>query len=481
MDYFRRLEFPVAAAATARGGPLVVFRVSGKNLESLRLALGITLEEERFAKYCNIFDIDQGLVVFFKGPKSFTGEDVMEFHVHGSDRICESLLGEFKKREILEALPGEFSFRSVINNKMTLAEAESLHVALGSASESRLASGLVNLSEFAQKNTNKIFAELETTLTSARGRLESAIDFSEATEEQSADVASADEKLTALSQRLDEFLTTYENFSFSLREPRVLIVGEPNAGKSSLMNLLVGAERSLVSKNPGTTRDYIEAKIKLRSQNFVFVDTAGIRNFDDSASDFENPSIYIDKNSDQHSEIERQGIDRALSMISDAHAILWVKDSTKKENEKTNLNFKKILERHPFVVELKSFGDQSKNPDALDLRSDVKKLRNFLEEKIAKKFHVEQSSFDQGKTIDGQENGVSRANIEYFLSERQVVLLRQLLDAVKNASRALSENRPLELVAEDLKAADKALKNCQGKNLSNDYISEIFSQFCLGK
>lgn len=445
MDYFKRLDFPIAAAATAQGGPLVVFRVSGKNLDALIRDLEIVESDDRKAKYLNLFGIDQALLIYFRGPKSFTGENVIEFHVHGSDRICESLMNELKKRNVLEALPGEFSFRALMNEKMTLAEAESLHVALSQASNTPMASKLVNLSQAAQSNTDNILSELASALTAARGRLESAIDFSEAAEEQSSDVASAQEKLNTLNQRLDQFLTTYENFSYSIREPKILIVGEPNSGKSSLLNLLLGAERSLVSDTPGTTRDYIEAKVKIQNQNFTFVDTAGIRGLEGEEID----------------SLEKRGIDRALQFLKEAHAVLWVRPFDQKENAQ----IKKLLFHHPLVIEVQSFGDRLKSSEALDLRTEDKKLRAHLENTLVKKLHI----YRQEKEP------------EIFLSERQYSLLQQVHDSVKRATLALSEDRPYELVAEDLKLADKALKNCQGKNLSDDYISEIFSQFCLGK
>lgn len=444
MDYFKRLELPIAAAASARGGPLVVLRISGKNLKKVLSALHLSDADDRLAKYCNIFDIDYGLAIFFKSPKSFTGEDVIELHVHGSDRICESILEKLKTLEVVDALPGEFSFRAFMHEKMTLAEAESLHVALSQASSSALSSQLVNLSKHAQENTENLFHDLQTALTSARGRLESAIDFSEAEEEQANDVSSCRERLCELQQKLDGFLTAHQNFSFSMHEPRILIVGEPNSGKSTLLNLLLGSERSLVSMSPGTTRDYIEAKVKIQNSNYIFVDTAGIRGLEGEKID----------------DLEKRGINRALEFIKEAHAILWVKPSHQRENSQ----IQKLLLEHPLVIEIESFGDLSKKADALDLRSDVKKLRSRLEDEL-KKLHI----YRQEKKL------------ETFLSDRQVSHLTELHNAVKRSIVALEASRPYELVAEDLKSADRALKLCRGKELSNDYISEIFSQFCLGK
>ncbi len=419
--------------------------MSGKNLFFLAQELEIKEEDFRKACYRNFFGIDQGIVIYFKAPNSFTGEDVLEFHVHGSDRICELLLEELKKRNILEALPGEFSFRSFMNEKMTLSEAEALHTALSIASESSLSKDLLNLSKNTQEKTKRIFTDLESSLTSARGRLESAIDFSEATEEQEQDVLSCQQKLSVLSRRLDEFLTHYENFSSSFEKPKVLIVGEPNSGKSSLLNLLLGSERSLVSDIPGTTRDYIEARVKISHQEFIFIDTAGLRGLEGEEIDM----------------IESKGIDRALSLLKDTQFILWIQPSHKEKNK----NIEKLLNNYDSLLVLESFADISQKEGAFNFQKDSVLIRQKLEKELL-------------PLLASKKNN---QKLDVFLSQRQVHLLKEVEFSVKRAMLSLNENRSLELVAEDLVLADKALKNCQGRDLSEDYISEIFSQFCLGK
>lgn len=419
--------------------------MSGKNLISLVQELEIKEEDFRKACYRNFFGIDHGIVIYFKAPHSFTGEDVLEFHVHGSDRICELLLEELKKRNIYEALPGEFSFRSFVNEKMSLSEAEALHTALSIASESHLSKDLLNLSKNTQEKTKIIFSDLENSLTSARGRLESAIDFSEAAEEQEQDVHSCQEKLKHLSQRLDEFLTNYKNFSSSWEKPKVLIVGEPNSGKSSLLNLLLGSERSLVSDIPGTTRDYIEARVKISHQEFIFIDTAGLRGLEGEEIDM----------------LESKGIDRALSLLNDAQFVLWIQPSHKEKNK----NIQKLLSKHSSLLCLESFADISQKKGAFNFQKDSLLIRQKLEKELL--------PFLASKK-DNQK-------LDVFLSQRQVLLLKEVESSVKRATQSLRDNRSLELVAEDLILADKALKNCQGRDLSEDYISEIFSQFCLGK
>lgn len=448
-DYFKRLDLPVAAVATAVGGPLAVIRISGKNLATFLKELHINKDEERSVNYRNIFDVDHGLVLFFRSPKSFTGEDVVELQVHGSDRICEQIIQKLKSRNIIEALPGEFVFRAFTNGKMTLSQAEALHVGLTESDSALVTTELLNLSSAAQAETTNQFLDLEKKLTFARGRLESGIDFSEAVEEQKEDVISVTETLENLAVQLDSFLTSYENFSSSFSTPKVLIVGEPNAGKSSLLNLLLGSERSLVSDIAGTTRDYIEAKVKLKNQNFIFIDTAGIRELE----------IGVDKQN--FDVLEKRGIQRALGLMNDAHAILWVASSSCEPNR----NLERLIGSHKKpVVKVESFGDVSKKEGALNLVTDSRQLRTLLQNQLLPALSKRQEK-----------------HLEFFLSSRQVSLLKAVEESIKNSLENLKHDRPLEIVAEDLKMADQALKKCVGQNLSNDYISEIFSQFCLGK
>jgi tRNA modification GTPase len=450
-DYFKRLELPIVAPATALGGPLIVLRVSGKNLSPLLSDFQLSTEDARKAKYCDIYNIDKAIVLYFKGPHSFTGEDVLELQIHGSLRLCESILEELKKRNVVEALPGEFSFRAFANDKISLQEAEALNLALSEASESSVAQGLLTLSENTKLNTEKLFNLLKSSLCSARGRLESAIDFSEAAQEQKEDVTQTATLLNSLLQACDKFLTHYENYSQSFTTPRVLIVGEPNVGKSTLLNLLMGEERVLVSEKAGTTRDYVEVPVRIRNRKIIFIDSAGIRGLEGTAEE----SLVED--------IEARGIKLALNLIESAHAIIWVQSSNKEKNK----NLEKLLNNNSKVFELLSFGDLSKNPQALDLRNESQRLRDFIHKDVLSFLLKEEESFQDKE--------------ECFLSQRQSKLVEAFREHIFRAATLLEEGEVLDLAAEELKLADEALKKCCGEELSEDYISEIFSQFCLGK
>ena len=446
LDYFKRAGSAIAAVATALGGPLAVIRVSGKSLTALREEFSIP-DLDRTIAYRKIFGLDEGLVLFFKNPKSFTGEDVLEFQVHGSSRTCELILEKLCQRNCLRALPGEFSFRAFLNQKMTLAEAEALHLGLTNLADSSQSPELLNLSDSKQQETQKLLENLAADLTSARGRLESAIDFSEAVEEQQTDLISSQSKLKTLGNSLDKFLTYYQNFSTSWHTPKVLLVGVPNAGKSSLLNLLVGAERSLVSSQPGTTRDYIEAAVTLKNKKFLFIDSAGIREIGGALSD----------------EIESRGIENAIELIGSVQAVIWVRPTNDPADSQANSAIAQLLSSHKKVFVVESFGDKGTGPEAVNLLCEADKLRKILEAKLIPAF----------SEVSGE--------LEYFLSERQFALLKDVEEKVVSAARDLDLDLPMELVAEKLRDADASLKKCSGRELSDDYIGAIFSQFCLGK
>jgi tRNA modification GTPase len=209
--------------------------------------------------------------------------------------------------------------------------------------------------------------------------------------------------------------------------------------------LLLGSERSLVSDIPGTTRDYIEARVKISHQEFIFIDTAGLRGLEGEEIDM----------------LESKGIDRALLLLKDTQFILWIQPSHKEKNK----NIEELLNNYDSLLVLESFADISQKEGAFNFQKDSVLIRQKLEKEL---LPLLASKKDNQK-------------LDVFLSQRQVLLLKEVEFSVKRAMLSLNENRSLELVAEDLVLADKALKNCQGRDLSEDYISEIFSQFCLGK
>jgi len=448
LDYFKRIGSPVVAQATASGGPVCILRVSGKNLDSLKDLLGGSFPEERVASYRNVGMLDKALVLFFRGPRSFTGEDVLEIQCHGVDTLVDSLIQKICSCGVRLALPGEFSFRAYFNKKMTLEQAQFLNEALSSQRITADAiSKLIGHSKLNEEKANEAFVALLDKVYSARGRVESSIDFPEAEEEQSADVASALSTLEALRLELNRMLSLYENFVASASFPTVCIVGSPNAGKSTLFNLLCGAERSLVSDTKGTTRDYLESIVRVGSNRIRLIDTAGLRVIPDGSGD---------------SSLEKLGMERGLDIVKDAQLLLWVKPF----GEKDELQLEEwIKDEEISILEVFSFGDRVESLEALDLReeSSARKIL-FLLEKTLKELSPKIES--------------DRA---LLLSSRQFQLLRRANSHLDESLESLIGARPIELCAQSLQEIEKLLKQCIGQDVGEEYIGEIFGQFCLGK
>ncbi len=451
----------MAALATATGGPVFVLRVSGKNLSFLESLFDSSLPAPGSFELKNVFSqgksfLDKALVLYFRAPKSFTGEDVVEIQGHGASAIVESIFEELKNLGVQRALPGEFSFRAVLNNKMTLEEAEAMNFVLKADSlPSKQSSELLGLKSIPQK-TRELFEELKEDLQIARGRFEAAIDFPEAELEQGAEIASGKEKLLKALSTLRFFENAYNSFRKSYSLPTVGIVGNPNAGKSTLLNILVGGEKALVSPIAGTTRDLIEAKIRLPSgRELLLVDTAGIRSF----------AGPLNKND----VLEEKGIQKSLGTIEDSQALVWVRNLSQSEDPEFVNKIQKL--KLP-VLELFTHKDLLKAgaPEpSFDL---VHGSESIL------RAHV----FSQLENlVSNSLDSASESSHILWLSERQAKELNRVEEFVRSALDSLNGSRPFELIGDDLRAAEAALLAVLGKDLGEEYIGQIFSQFCLGK
>ncbi len=462
LAYFKRMGLPIAAVATAAGGPIAVIRVSGKNIaQTVSPLLGELPPPGQFQfkkiKTSAGEIIDEGLLLYFKAPHSFTGEDVLEIQTHGVATVLEKILKELYSLGAQEALPGEFSFRAVKNEKMTLAQAEGLHMALAidglsTQSASRL---LATGTEDYQKTTQRMTAALSS-LAAARARIEAAIDFSEAEAEQAEDIASAELRLKEVQKDLALLLTSYYTFCESAGEPRIAILGKPNAGKSTLMNVLCGGRRSIVSDIPGTTRDVVEARLKLKNGQWVrLLDTAGLR-FEDGVDG-----------------VESEGIELGLEAAKGARALL-VLESLAEPAEKTNIDalLSKYFHSKP-KIHIGTHADNlrvSNDPRAVrglavDLITEGNKAAAYIIENIEKSL-----ADTQGKV-----------SAEWLVSTRQAKLIELAVGHVEEASAALKGLRPIELAGDLLRLAEEKLRFALGESLDESYIGQIFAQFCLGK
>ena len=304
------IEDTIAAIATPHGrGGIAVIRVSGSQALTVAKILTNTIPEPRKAYFkqfkLNETIVDEGLLLYFPGPNSYTGEDVIEFQGHGGNvapkRVLDAVLSVDGVRQ---AEPGEFTRRAFLNNKMDLTAAEAVEDLISAGSDSAAKAALASLEGVFAKNLN----ELSDRITNFRVRLEACLDFPEEHEDffESGKTDLELNEIESLAKRTLEVA----NQGVILNEgAKIVLAGSPNAGKSSLLNALAGSDKAIVTNIPGTTRDVLTASIEIEGVPVVITDTAGIR---DTPSD----------------EIEAIGIKKAIEELKKANLVLFMIDGS---------------------------------------------------------------------------------------------------------------------------------------------------------
>ena len=440
----------ICAIASAIGqSGIGIIRVSGPLARSIAKQILHTDLKPRYAYYGAFYGndnsiIDKGVAILFSAPNSFTGEDVVEFHGHGGSSVLRKLLETIIESNVRLAEPGEFTKRAFLNGKMDLIQAEAVQDLIQSNSEESALSAVRSLTgEFSAK-INKILSEL----VSLRVFVEATIDFSDEEIDfiESHDVSN---KLHNLKQKLLDIHKTATQGAILRDGIHVAIAGKPNAGKSSLLNMLTKQSSAIVTDIAGTTRDVLKETIHLDGMPVHIIDTAGLHNSDDL--------------------IEQEGIRRAHNEINNADVILLVYDSTDSELDLGILpdsvkNKPKILVRNKI--------------DLAGNKSSVKKVGNITEISISAK---------NGDGIDTLRESLSEfaglnSGIEgvFVARKRHLDAIEETLEFINSASSQLNSGSS-ELVAEDLRQAGMKLGQITGEFSSDDLLGEIFSSFCIGK
>ena len=429
-----------SASAPGRGGISVV-RMSGEKSKTIAERMCGELSEPWKFKKCSIMSsgdgvIDSGMVVFFQSPHSYTGEDVVEFHCHGNPMIVSLIVDEAVSLGAVVADPGEFTKTAFLNDKIDLAQAESVADLINAQSKSAVLAANASLSgEFSNK-INSLVDEV------VRGRvvIEANIDFPE--EDIEGDL------LNTIKRDLEICLEEVSKLLMGVREGvrlregySVAIVGAPNAGKSTLLNVLARDDVAITSNVPGTTRDLVKTVVNIAGVTIEFIDTAGVRS---------NPD----------SDIEKEGINRSLNVVQKSNFTLLVKD---------------ISDVKDFDIDL---GDYITVMNKSDLIDSVPKNEKDI-------FYL---SCATGEGVGdllrallarlGVDEGVETA----FLSrKRHEVSLEKAKELLKESVVSLVEGQALELVAENLRSAHHHLGDILRPMSSDDLLGEIFSEFCIGK
>ncbi len=397
--------------------------------------------------------LDDALGVLFPKPGSYTGEDLVEFHLHGSPPIIQSVLEVLQTLGARPAEPGEFTYRAFVHGKMDLTEAEAVNDLIRADS---IWSARTALQQMEGQLKHQVQAWRENLL-ELIAHLEADIDFGDAEMTQFSQPDWIVHRCIELIRRLDHILTTYET-GRALREGfRIVIVGRPNAGKSSLFNRMLGTERAIVTEIPGTTRDFITEKIIVDGMTLELVDTAGLR------SDAE----YI----------ERLGIEQTHRKLEEADLIFWVIDRSRPLASTEDEIYAKIKDRTPWIII-----NKIDRPPAWDTESILEKFQPA--QWFAVSCHTGQGfdrlEKDLRKTLAGYRE---RATTEPVLitSMRHREALSQARGHLKVTADLVREGHPLPIVLEEAHAALRQLDRLTGMTDVEEILERIFRRFCIGK
>lgn len=448
----------IAAQATAPGrGGVGIIRISGCKAKVLAEKITGKILKPRFAHYGPFMDesgqqLDEGIAIYFPGPNSFTGEDVLELQGHGGPVILDLLLSTVINYGVRMARPGEFSERAFLNDKLDLAQAEAIADLIDSSSTQAARCALRSLQgEFSKRINNLVEALIQ-----LRIYVEAAIDFPE----EEIDFL-ADGKVENDLRRIQEDLLDVKaeaNQGALMREGMtVVIAGRPNAGKSSLLNALSGKESAIVTSIAGTTRDVLREHIHIDGMPLHVIDTAGLR---------ESPD-----------EVEQIGIQRAWSEISKADRILLMVDSqdtNEEDPEKIWPDFVHQLPTNIPITIIRNKIDQSgeaagvtKNTNEQDvIRLSAKQMIGVAELRE----HLKACMGYQSTTEGG-----------FIARRRHLDALNRAEIALDNGLEQLVVMGAGELLAEDLRDAQQCLSEITGVFTSDDLLGRIFSSFCIGK
>lgn len=447
----------ITAQATAPGrGGVGIIRVSGPDALAIAREVLRIDPKPRFAHYGPFYDgngevMDEGIALYFPNPNSFTGEDVIEFQGHGGPVILDMLLKRILSLGVRQANPGEFSERAFLNDKMDLTQAEAIADLIESTSEQAARSALRSLQGAFSVRVNGLVESL----IELRIYVEAAIDFPEEEIDFLADgKVSAD--LAGIIGRLSDVIREADQGSILREGMNVVIAGRPNAGKSSLLNALAGKEAAIVTDIAGTTRDVLREHIHIDGMPLHVIDTAGLRETDDV--------------------VEQIGVERAFREIEEADRVLLMVDSSSSESVDPHNIWPEFVDRLPSrekLTVIRNKIDLTGEEAGLDASEGVPVLRVCAMSEsglVDLKDHLKACMGFEGAMEGG-----------FSARRRHLDALRRAGELLENGQLQLEHMGAGELLAEDLRQAQKVLGEITGEFSSDDLLGRIFSSFCIGK
>ena len=406
-------------------------------------------------KYGNIVEndniIDEVLVSYFKSPKSYTTENMCEINSHGGNIVVKKILELCLKNGASLAEPGEFTKRAFLNGRIDLLQAESVIDIINAKSEREAKTGMKQLEGFLSKKISEIKQEIMDVMVN----IEVSIDYPEYDVE---DVTNnqVSNMLDSIQNKLEKLEKSFDNGKIIKEGIKTVIVGRPNAGKSSLLNAILKEDRAIVTEYEGTTRDTIEEFVTINGIPLKLIDTAGIREAKD--------------------EVEKIGIRKSKEMTKDADLIIAIFDASEELNEEDLKILDLIKDKKSIIILNKNDLDQKINENDERLKNVSNSIIKIsalnktgiedIYDEITKLFNLNEINLDQEVVI---------TNI------RHENLINKALESVKKAKDAVKDKMPIDIIAIFIKDILEDLGNITGEIVTDDIIDEIFSKFCLGK
>ncbi len=435
----------IVARATPEGrGGVAVIRVSGPTVRSIANAILKSLPKPRFATFTSFYDandevIDEGLALFFEGPHSFTGEDVLELHGHGGIYVVDNIIRRVISLGGRLAKPGEFSERAFLNDKIDLVQAEAIADIIDASSINAAKAAIRSLQgEFSKKIENFVAS-----LIHLRMYVEAAIDFAE----EEIDFLKDDKiakNLATLIHDLQSIEASAMQGSLLRQGIKTVIIGKPNVGKSSLLNALSEKDVAIVTDIAGTTRDVLRENIVIDGMPLHIIDTAGLRESEDV--------------------VEKEGIRRSYLEMSDADLILYVTDV---RESSFDISF---FPQHIPVIIIKNKIDITNNDAKIIEKQKYSEI--YLSAFTHQGIDILKKQIKHCAGLTENTEGVFSARA------RHLNAISHAKEALFQGSHHLLEG---ELLAEDLRTAQIALNEITGEFTTDDLLGKIFSSFCIGK
>lgn len=386
-------------------------------------------------------DIDQVCVYAYKGPYTMTGEDVVEITCHGSMIIVNQIVEAYLKRGARYAKRGEFTARAFFNGKMDLIEAESVNDMINARSKQAKNISLMSI----QGKTSNTVQPLKKKIADLLSLIEVNIDYPEYTDIEDANKELISKSIDSIHELLTDMIKSGEEGKIIKDGIKVALVGEPNAGKSSLLNALLNEDKAIVSPIPGTTRDVVEGEINIKGVIFHLLDTAGIRSSNDL--------------------IESEGVKRSEKMIKEADMVILVVDALKGLSKEDERILQLAKDKKVIIAYNKMDLLNEKSEDVLYISAQNKQIDALLDRMY----------FELG--ITGEESFKTPS----LNSARELGLLKRIDELLLLARKDSDNDAPIDFVSSSLQGAYNLARELLGEGVTTDLTDEIFSRFCVGK